>query len=304
MKNIKTGKEWRKFDVQNYPGNIREYYENKIEKKHNIMGKNTKIASMGSCFAVNIADYLWKKGYNYPMMQDEMTQNRGAPADWGAVYNIPCMKQIYKYSFEEFNPITRWWDKGKYLLDPFRRDIAYFKGQENKKFQTHKENSHKVLQDIDVMVLTLGLAEVWRDKRDKATFWRVVPVEHYSPQIHEFHIMTVEECVNDLNEIKRIINNYNPNCKLILTVSPVPFFATFRKDIDPVSANFNSKSILRVAVDQFVSSAENTYYFPAFEYIRLGFESPYKKGGHDRHISDSVINKTMQLFEKFYVKGK
>jgi len=300
LQNIKTGKEWKNFEVQQYPGDNSRFYREVFNTRYPIIDKNTPISSIGSCFAVEIANHLSKNGYNYPLMQDEMTQERKSSADWGAVYNVPCMKQIYQYSFESFNPIVRWWEKGNYVIDPFRRDIAYDKNRKEKFFKRHAQNSYKILNNVEVMIFTLGMSEVWRDKRDKSTFWRVVPKRLYDKNIHEFHIMTVDEIIDDLYEIKRIINTYNPKCKMILTVSPVPFFATFRQDTDVISANFNSKATLKVAVDQFIRNTKNTYYFPSYEYTLFNHINPYKKD--NRHVSPKVVNNIMKLFERIFVK--
>lgn len=306
IKNYKTGRDWHKFDVQRFPGRIdkiREYYDN-YNNKIPLINKKTNIGSMGSCFASSVAEFFKDNGYNYITMEDKMSQQRLSPADWGAVYNPPCIRQIFQYSFEDFNPVVRWWPMAQqenWVIEPFRRDISYHDRDKDKHFENHRKNSQKVLKKAEVMILTLGIAEIWRDKRDKSTFWRVVPTHLYDPKIHEFHIMTVDEVLKELNTVKEIVNKYNPDCKLIITISPVPFFATFRKDIDPISANANSKSILRTAADIFVRNHENVYYFPAYEYIIYANENPWRHPD-GRHVRPGVVNRAMRLFHRMFIK--
>jgi len=42
-------------------------------------------------------------------------------------------------------------------------------------------------------------------------------------------------------------------------------WATFRQDLDVISASSNSKATLRAAADEFVVGHDNVFYFPAFE---------------------------------------
>lgn len=303
---ILTGKDWQKFPTKIYPKkNIRDYLK-ESNPNYNIINKKTKISSMGSCFAGNIADYLIKNKYNYLIKEEETIKrkNQKSSADWGAVYNIPCIRQIIQYSYEDFNPIERWWKDKKdpnIVIDPFRRDIGYRYDEKEKLFGIHRNKSRNALSESDVLILTIGMTEIWRHKDDKSTFWRVVPMHLYNDKNHEFYIMNTEDCINELSKIKGFIDKYNSKCKLILTVSPVSFFATFRKDVDAVSANLNSKSTIKSAVDWFVRNNNNVFYFPSYEFVTLGNDNPYKDG---RHVKDSLINEVMNLFEMYFTNQR
>jgi len=80
----------------------------------------------------------------------------------------------------------------------------------------------------------------------------------------------------------------------------VGFKATFRKNVDVVSANTASKATLRASVDQFIREHKDIIYMPSYEFIRYGQKNPYKKDG--RHIKLEVIEETTELFKKYFIK--
>jgi len=298
MSNKTFTKDYKKFPVQYYPLNIKDYYFNESEKIP-LLDKKTKIVSMGSCFALYIASYLKKHNYNY--LVGEKYFKYLTSADWDMVFNTTCIKQIFQYSLDEFSPIVRWWDRGKVMDDPFRRQISYPKGEHEESLKNHVKASHEVLSTAEVIVLTLGLVEVWRDKRDLSTYWRTPPINLLDKKIHEFHVMDAQECFTDLEAVHKLLAKYNPNCKIIVTVSPVALRATFRKDVDPVAANVYSKSVLRSAAGMFADKHENVFYFPSYEFVIYGFARPFQERDN-MHIKQEVIDIMMKFFERRYVK--
>ena len=45
----------------------------------------------------------------------------------------------------------------------------------------------------DVIILTLGLSEVWYDKTTNEVYWRAVPLKDFDEEKHGFRVTTVEE---------------------------------------------------------------------------------------------------------------
>jgi len=248
---VRSLNEWKKFRREDYPLDIRKYYSRR-SRQQTLINKKTPIVSMGSCFAGHISKYLIKNNYNY-IIKEESVEDIFS-ARWGLVVNPACIHQIFKYSLESFNPITDYWIKRSphqkqenrttYYQDPFRAGVLHEKNDYKKSIALHHTKSKKALLSAKVIILTLGLIEVWRDKRDLATFAKVPPTNNYNKKIHEFHLLTEDECYYYLTETYNLLKKHNPNCKLILTLSPIPLRATFRKDTDVVSASVYSKAIL------------------------------------------------------------
>ena len=73
-------------------------------------------------------------------------------------------------------------------------------------------------------------------------------------------VLTVQENVDNIQSFFDIIRKHNPNLKLIISVSPIPFIATVRsKDCHVIEANTHSKAVLRVAAEEIVRT--NDMYF-------------------------------------------
>ena len=82
---------------------------------------------------------------------------------------------------------------------------------------------------------------------------------------YRFRVSRYPENLANLERIHAIMARHNPACKLIVTVSPVHLWATFRPDADVISASCNSKSTLRAGADEFVARHDNLRYFRRFE---------------------------------------
>ena len=302
MNNKKTTRkqsmiEWRKFPVQKHPKDIHAHFLS-LPKQATLVRKTTPISSMGSCFAGYISQYLINKKYNYLLTEHPIREDVFS-AHWGSVLNPPQARQIFQYSLENnFTPKIPHWEYQKDILqDPYRAGYVWHKDNYNKKIKDHREASKTALTQSKVFIFTLGLIEVWRDKRDKATFARVPPLHLYDPKIHEFHILSVKECITDLQTMVDILHKHNPKCSIIFTVSPIPLQATFRDGIDVISASHYSKSVLRAAAEQVTTHNKHVYYFPSFEFVLYAY---WNKGGpwipgDIRHVRPNVI-KTMMTF--------
>jgi hypothetical protein len=96
----------------------------------------------------------------------------------------------------------------------------------------------------------------------------------------------------------------NPDCKILVTVSPVNLWATFRQDIDVISASCNSKATLRAVADEFAVRHENVFYFPAFEmatiYQPLSGLTYFSEGRQNFHVNKPTVKFIMQHFFKFF----
>lgn len=289
--------DFKKFKHQSYPSEIDLSFFKKNKNGIPLINKQTKITSIGSCFARNIAIYLISRQYNYLVTENPFQE---ASAHWDQVFNTACMRQVFEYTFnDDWRPMVRWWPKGEMVQDPFRRNILYKKETCKQNFACHRRKSYEALTEAEIIILTLGLIETWRDRRDKMTYYRVPSPKIYDPNIHEFYVQNIQDCQRDLNEIHRIVKQHNPKAKIIVTVSPVPLFATFRMDVNAVTANSLSKSTLRVAAEYFIQHHENVYYFPSFEIVTQGIPNPYEKD--NRHVTEDTINKVMEVFESQFM---
>ena len=270
----------------------------------------TPIASMGSCFAREIKRRLMQRNYNYIAEETHHPAAFHGSAAWERVYNTFCMRQIFEYTFEQWMPDMRWWQapQSNKIQDPYRRIILYDSIEEAESdFEQHRIYSRRALEKAKVLVLTLGLTEIWEDQVDGSVI--CLPSGPYVNEggdmsRYRFRVSRYAENLENLERIYQIMKRHNPDCRILMTVSPVNLWATFRQDIDVISASCNSKSTLRAVADEFTVRHENVFYFPAFEmatiYQPLSGRTYFADGRENFHVNKATVKFIMRHFFSFY----
>lgn len=271
---------------------------------------STPIASMGSCFAREIRKVLLSEGYNYITEETDNPASVHASAAWERTYNTFSMRQIFEYTFENWTPDIRWWvsPESKKIQDPYRRIILYDTvDQAEEDFARHKEYSRRALEKAEILILTFGLTEIWEDTVDGSVICLPsgpYPKEGGDMGRYRFRVSRYNENLENLERIHAIMKKHIPDCKLLVTVSPVHLWATFRQDLDVISASCNSKSTLRAAVDEFAVRHDNVFYFPSFEmatiYQPILGKTWLTEGKENFHINKKTVRFIMDHFFSIY----
>lgn len=272
--------------------------------------RSVPIASMGSCFAREIKTVLLREGYNYITEESDRAASKHASAAWERTYNTFSMRQIFEYTFGDWRPRVRWWrspQSGK-IQDPYRRIVLYDSIEEAEAdFSRHRECSRKALEKARLLILTLGLTEIWEDAEDSSVI--CLPSGPYVNEggdmsRYRFRVSRYGENLRNLERIREILADHNPDCAIVVTVSPVHLWATFRDDLDVMSASCNSKSTLRAVADEFTSVNDNVHYFPAYEmatlYRPLIGEYIFTGGRENFHVNGETVEFIMKEFFRYY----
>jgi len=274
--------------------------------------RSTRIASMGSCFAREIRDVLIKEGYGYITEETHHPASIHASAAWERVYNTFSLRQIFEYTFSQWKPDLRWWEssESKKIQDPYRRIILYDSmGEAESGFEQHLIHSRRALEKAEVLILTLGLTEIWEDQVDGSVI--CIPSGPYVKEggdmdRYRFRVSRYNENLENLERIYDIMAKNNPDCRILMTLSPVHLWATFRKDADIISASCNSKSTLRAVIDEFVSRHDNVCYFPAFEmatiYQPIMGRYFFEDGKESFHVNKKTVRFIMREFFRYFTK--
>src|SRR5215210_4555964 len=88
---------------------------------------------------------------------------------------------------------------------------------------------HARIVDCDVLILTLGVIEVWYD-REAGCYLNLAPFEAMPlhPERYECHMMSVSDTVHALQDLEALLVRYcRADFRIIVTVSPVPLNLTF-----------------------------------------------------------------------------
>ncbi|MCT8469813.1 GSCFA domain-containing protein [Chromohalobacter canadensis] len=284
-----------------------KYYSNFFEPSFSIP-ENSKIFTIGSCFARNIEDRLSSYGHSFPIKGYQATPGEYTGQRGRGILNkfTPlCMLEelLWLTSIKEKNNFERetyerfyFPVKGGYAID---LGLQQYKPVPLERFFNRRKNIYSIYNEMstsDVIVLTLGLIEQWlyngkiaqHAPNNKATIFEK---ENFS-----FSTLSTKNTYLILEKIEEAIKNINPTAKIIFTVSPVPLEATFT-DKHVAVANQLSKSTLLIAAHE-IAKKRDIDYFPSFEIVgshgNLAYESDL------RHVKDSIVSDICKIFHEEY----
>ncbi len=277
------------------------------------LDRSTPLASMGSCFAREIKTILMERGYNYIQEEADHPAAKHASAAWERVYNTFGMRQIFEYTFDDWSPSPRWWPvpQSGQVQDPYRRIILYDSLERAEQdFARHRLCSRGALTRARVLILTLGLTEIWQDRLGQVICLPGGPYVNLGGDMsgYRFRVSRYQENLDNLERIHELMAAHNPACHLVVTVSPVHLWATFRRDTDVISASCNSKSTLRAVADEFCARHHNAHYFPAYEMATIYLASVHGRpifadGRENFHVSRATVEYIMDQFMAHYCGG-
>lgn len=277
-----------------------------------------KIATAGSCFAQHIARTLSQSGFNYYVPEsapENWTESEAKESNYGTysarygnIYTVRQLLQLIERVEGRVVPVHDVWErKDGRIVDPFRPQIepegfvdeASMRAARDVHFQAVRE----MLREMDVFVFTLGLTEGWRSKFDGSVYPLAPGVAGGAPDmdIYEFHNFSVGEVCEDLDKVIDLLGRINPDCRIVLTVSPVPLVATYEPRHALVATTY-SKAVLRAAAEHAARTWEHVEYFPSYEIIT----GSYNRGAYYeddlREVKPEGVTHVMGVFMRHYTQ--
>ncbi len=153
-----------------------------------------------------------------------------------------------------------------------------------------------------VVIITLGLVEVWRDVVAD-TFINTTPIPEafrHHPNRYEFRVTSFSDNLDNLEKIHALLMAFgHQQLQIIVTVSPVPLMATFSEE-DVVVANTYSKSLLRTAAQEWAFAHDNVHYFPSYEIVQNSERSTTWLEDL-RHVQGKTVHHIMDFFLRYYI---
>ncbi|MBQ0115637.1 MAG: GSCFA domain-containing protein [Bacteroidales bacterium] len=156
--------------------------------------------------------------------------------------------------------------------------------------------AHEHLAAARLLVVTLGTAIVYRLRETG----EVVSNCHKVPQ-HQFsrEMASVDEMASALSSMVCSLHSFNPDLKIVFTVSPIRHIA------DGLDQNSLSKASLRVAVDRVIAEHPDcAEYFPSYEIVMDDLRD-YRFYATDMvHPSDVAVEYIWQTFQATYLDDR
>lgn len=274
-----------------------------------------RVATAGSCFAQHIARHIGKAGFNYFVTETPHPLVAGFAGDhnygvfsarYGNIYTSRQLLQTFRRAYGLFTPSDDAWPAGDgRVIDPFRPTIqpggfaclAEFHADRRQ----HLAAVRRMVEELDVLVFTLGLTETWYCKQDGVVYPVCPGVSGgvFDAAAHGFMNMRVSEVMQDLNETIALVRGHNAAARFILTVSPVPLIATM-EDRSVLTSTTYSKSALRAAAEEVAAAHDGVAYFPSYEVIT----GAYTRGAYFteglRDVTEAGVAHVMRLFLRHY----
>ncbi len=258
--------------------------------RQKLVHRQTRIATVGSCFAQEIHSWLLKRGW--AAVQCEHGPGSAMSARFGNIYTTAQLRQCFERAWGRFDPLERWWSWRDLVVEPYRARMAWrSEAEAEASLASHLEAVRRVVQTAEVLICTVGMSETWRSRADGAAYWRV-PLT-YDPARHEFHRLDPAENLENLERLYALLRRHNPALRLVTTLSPVPLDQTFADESLAV-ADSCSKASLRVALHELCTRHPEVIYFPAYELVHDVEIDPWQQDR--RHVRPEVVERIMQRF--------
>ena len=255
-----------------------------IVKYQNPIDYNSKIVSLGSCFAENM-------GAKFDYFKFQNTIN-----PFGIIFNPIAIENLInrvvnKIDFTEkdiffHNDLWHCYEVHSELSNP---NATSFLLQLNKLLS----DFHFQISNCSHLIITYGTSWVYRHK----FLNKIVANCHKVPQ-NQFNkeLLSVEITQKSIENSIGLIQNINPNCKFIFTISPV------RHIKDGFVENNVSKAHLIAAIHKIINyQLSNINYFPSYE-IMMDELRDYRFYANDMlHPSPVAIDYIWSRFSENYI---
>ncbi|HEY4877279.1 MAG TPA: GSCFA domain-containing protein [Puia sp.] len=253
---------------------------NSPEKKINY---RDPVMLVGSCFTEHI-------GNNLQELKFEILQNpNGILFDPQSVSSsIISYINSKKYSENDLIYLNELWQSWNHHSVFSNID----KGKCLQAINDSQEKAHQFLKKSKWLIVTLGSSFSYRLKENN----QPVANCHRAPaQLFDKHLMTIEEINSALDNYVHQLFQFNPNIRIIFTVSPV------RHIRDGVIDNNRSKARLIECVHHLVNKFDNIYYFPTYELV-IDVLRDYRFYDIDMvHPNYQATEFVLQKFVQYYV---
>lgn len=213
-------------------------------------GHNSKIVSIGSCFAERMAERLLK--YRFRCLLNP----------FGIIFHPVPMLAPLKAALLDQNPF----ENGYFFSDGTWKNLAFHSRMQhaNKDFLTDMvsaglQATKNGLKTADLLILTLG----------SAIGFEYLDSGEIAGNCHKLPQKKFKESLSRLSDLRQTLDSFlellkaeNPKIRVLLTVSPVRHLRS------GIVENAASKAVLRALCQELVEDYAFVHYFPAWEIMQ------------------------------------
>jgi len=256
------------------------------EKSPFLIDHTSNLFLIGSCFADNIGSYL--KDFKFKTLVNPGGILFNPLSIYNGLISILQNKKTNEHFILERDGIFYSYAHHTSLSAPTKEDLV-------KKVNSVTEEAFAFLKTSNILILTFGTAFYYYQKALRKTAANC----HKQPaSLFDKRLLKVEEITKMYSDLISQLKIFNPNLKIIFTVSPVKYLK------DGVEKNNLSKSILLLSIHKLVAQHTNSFYFPAFELVNDDLRD-YRFYKEDlAHPNDQAVEYIWQKFSDCYFDPK
>ncbi len=259
---------------------------------------------IGSCFAKNLEEHLTYRDLRVLSMSVPFPMESGRPNGIANKYSAASILNELRWSLAgaPCPPATLVADGDAW------RDLQLAKRAPVLPLDTARERREQFRQyfarvrQASVVVMTLGLVEVWYDREADALL-NAAPTPWMTRRFPDRFSLVVTDYAQTraaLEEIYAILDDASGgSVKIVVTVSPVPMAETFTGR-DVVVANAYSKSTLRAAAEDSARAHPNVDYYPSYETITVSNRALAFNPEDEIHVLDGAVRAVADHFLAAY----
>ncbi len=213
-----------------------------------VIQKNDCVIAIGSCFVENIVDKLFQYGLNCLQNPTGIIYNSDSMLK---AVELVCNRQFYTENdlFKYNDKFHSWLHHGMFSKSSVDESLTLI--------NDNIEIFYNEFKNANFLILTpaSSVVYVYNETNQITANCHKVPNNQFA-----IKILSVEENYHNLRNIVKVITEFNPQIKIIFTLSPVRHYP------GNVTLNSRSKAQLLAAIYQVIDEfRDDCCYFPAYE---------------------------------------
>ena len=219
-----------------------------ISKSNYLIDYNSKILSLGSCFAVNMAEKL-----DYFKFQNSCNP-------FGILFHPLAIEKLINFavSKKQFTENDIFFYKERWHCFDVHSDLSNSSKEELlESLNTIITSTNQQITESTHIIITYGTSWVYRNIESDSI---VANCHKVLQKQFEKELLTIEEIEKSIANTIKLIHNVNPNCTIIFTVSPVRHI----KD-GFVENQWSKANIISALHGTFDFRLSTINYFPSYE---------------------------------------
>lgn len=221
--------------------------ELKPDKSAHAITLNSGVVTIGSCFADTIGAKLSENKFN------------SSVNPFGTTYNPYSIHKLLRVALHKTHPTDQSYQTTNELYFHYDFHSTFSSPDKSVLASTIERtinHTNDFLKTAHWIIITYGTAVVY-ERNDTGEV--VANCHKVNSSSFKKSILTEKKILESFEAFYQDLKTFNPNCKIILTVSPV------RHIKDTLTLNSVSKAILRTACHTITETHPNVFYFPAYE---------------------------------------